>query len=179
MFAMMQAMPRQIALAKRQRLRLDCLSCEFERTDLMRKWIVAGVVATIAAGSAFAESAAIKERKDLFSQMGKATGPVGAMLQGKAPFDLAPVQAALKVYSENSVKLKTLFPDDSKEGGKTEVLPAVWEKNAEFMAIFDKLKADSDAAMVSIKDEASFKAAMGGILGSCGTCHDNFRAKKS
>jgi cytochrome c556 len=145
----------------------------------MRKWILAGIVATVAAGSAFAESAAIKERKELFEQMGKATGPVGAMLQGKAAFDLAPVQAALKVYSENSTKLKALFPEDSKEGGKTEALPAIWEKNAEFLAIFDKLKADSDAAMVAIKDEASFKATMGGILGSCGTCHDSFRVKKS
>ncbi len=96
----------------------------------MRKMIAAGLLAVFAAGAAYAQSPAIQQRQDLLEAIGKATGPVGAMLQGKAAFDIAPVKAALAVYSENAVKLKELFPDDSKEGGDTEALPVVWEKKA-------------------------------------------------
>ena len=42
-----------------------------------------------------------------------------------------------------------------------------------------KLSADATAAAASIKDEASFKAAIGGVLGNCKACHDDYRAKKS
>jgi cytochrome c556 len=142
----------------------------------VKKWIVAGIIAVTAAGAAFAESTAIKDRQALLKEMGKASGPVGAMLQGKAPFDIAPVKAALTIYSDHSTKLKDMFPDDSKDGD-TKALPAIWEKKAEFLAIFDKLKADSDAAMTSITDEASFKATMGGVFGNCQTCHDSFQKK--
>jgi cytochrome c556 len=145
----------------------------------MRKLIAASLLAVVAAGSVYAQSPAIQQRQDLLEAMGKATGPVGGMLQGKAPFDIGPVKAALAVYSENAVKLKELFPDDSKEGGETEALPAVWEKKAEFLAIFDKLKADSDAAAAAITDEASFKANIGTVLGNCKACHDVYRVKKS
>jgi cytochrome c556 len=144
----------------------------------MRKFVIASVLAVAAAGTALAQGSAIEQRQALFKEMGKATGPVGAMLQGKAPFDAAPVKAALALYADHAVKLKDLFPADSKEG-KTEALPAIWEKNAEFLAIFDKLKADSDAAAAAITDEATFKAEMGKVLGNCGACHDSFRVKKS
>jgi cytochrome c556 len=144
----------------------------------MRTFILAGLLVSAVAGAAYAQSAAIEQRKALFKEMGKASGPVGAMLQGKAPFDLAQVKTALTTYSTNAAKLKELFPDDSKEGGNTEALPAIWEKKAEFVAIFDKLKADADAASAAITDEASFKATIGPIFGNCGTCHDSFRVKK-
>jgi cytochrome c556 len=143
----------------------------------MRKWIIAGVIATLAAGAAVAQSAAIAERQALFKEMGKASGAPGAMLQGKAPFDLAAVKASLAIFSGHATKLKELFPDDSKEGGKTESLPVIWEKKAEFLAIFDKFKADSDAAAVSITDEASFKAGILPVFGNCQSCHEKFRAK--
>jgi cytochrome c556 len=145
--------------------------------DLMRKFVVAGLLAVFAAGAAYAESAAIAERQGLFKEMGKAAGPVAEMLQGKAPFDIAPVKAALATFSDHAGKLKTLFPEDSKEGGKTKALPAIWEKNAEFLAGFDKLKSMADAAATSITDEASFKANIGGVFGACQTCHESFQAK--
>ena len=143
----------------------------------MRKILLCSLIAVVAAGAAFAESASIAERKALFKEMGKASGPVGAMLQGKAPFDLAPVQAALTLYVDHAGKLKELFPDDSKEGGKTEAKAEIWANKAEFTALFDKFAADSTAAGKSIVDEASFKAEMGKVFGNCGTCHEKFKAK--
>jgi len=66
----------------------------------------------------------IKERQDHLEAIGKAAKPVNAMFKGEDDFDLAKVQAALKVMQEKAAILPTLFPDDSKEGGDTEALPA-------------------------------------------------------
>ena len=62
-------------------------------------------------------------------------------------------------------------------GGKTEALPVIWEKKAEFEAGYTKISADADAAAGAIKDEASLKAEMPKVLGNCGSCHRNFRAR--
>ncbi len=68
------------------------------------------------------------------------------------------------------------FPPGSDQG-KTNALPAIWQNTADFDARFQKLGADSKAALASIKDEASFKAAMPGVLKNCGDCHQTYRAK--
>jgi cytochrome c556 len=148
-------------------------------SESMRKWVIAGVIITAVAGAAYAQSAAIAQRQELFKGMGKASGPLGDMLQGKIPFDAAVAKASFTTISENAAKLKGLFPEDSKEGGKTEALPVIWEKNAEFLAIFDKLKTDADAAAAGLTDQASLGALAGPMFGNCKTCHDSFRVKKS
>lgn len=117
----------------------------------------------------------IGQRKDLMKAIGKGAGDGGKMMKGEAPFNLATVQAALKVYEENSIKSKPLYPDDSKTGGETTVLPVIWEKKAEFDGIFDKLVADAKAAQVAIVDEATFKTEWPKVMANCGACHRVFR----
>jgi cytochrome c556 len=121
---------------------------------------------------------AIRERQELMKADGATSKPVVAMLQGKAPFDLATVQKALKTYQNAASKAPALFPPDSKTGDKTQVLPAIWEDDniADLDARFKKLGADASAALASIKDEASFKAAMPGVLKNCGGCHEKYKA---
>jgi cytochrome c556 len=141
----------------------------------MKKLVVSALVLVIGAGAALAQSAAIGERQALFKELGKATGGSVAMLKGEAPFNLETAKASLAVYAANADKLKALFPDDSKEGAKTAALPAIWEKKDEFLAGFDKFKADATAASAAITDEASFKAEFGKVLGNCKACHDSFK----
>ena len=109
---------------------------------------------------------------------GKATGGVGKMLKGEAPFDLATAQAALVVYANAAAKAPALFPDTSKTGGETRALPKIWETKADLEAKFAQLGKDSAAAMTAITDEASFKATMPGVLKNCGSCHESYRAEK-
>ena len=97
------------------------------------------------------------------------------MMKGETPFDLAKVQASLKIIADGAPKLAALFPDDSKTGGNTQALPAIWEKKAEFTAIYTKIEADAKAASAAIKDEASFKTEWPKIGANCGTCHKSFR----
>jgi cytochrome c556 len=142
----------------------------------MRKLVLTIAALGVAATAAFAASAAIGERKALFREMGQATRPIGAMLQGAAPFDLAAVQRALDIYAANAPKLKGLFPDDSKEGD-TKALPAIWENKADFESRFDAFAAQATAAKAAITDEATFRQNMGPLLGNCGACHDRYQAK--
>ena len=101
------------------------------------------------------------------------------MLQGRAPFDLATAQKALKTYQSAAGKEPALFPPDSKTGD-TNALPVIWEDDnlADLDARFKKFGADATAALDTIKDEASFKAAMPGVLKNCDDCHEKYHAKR-
>jgi cytochrome c556 len=148
---------------------------------MSKSTIVAGLlVLALAAAAAAAPqgSEAIAARQKILKSMGDATKPVGAMLKGEAPFDLAVVQTALKTYVDGTKQLPDLFPDDSKTGAKTEALPRIWEEKTRFSSIYAKLGDDAAAALTAINDEASFKANMGKVLGNCKACHDDFRQKK-
>jgi cytochrome c556 len=138
---------------------------------------IVAAVAALAVGATvvYAQSAAIGQRKEIFKSFGGAAKEPGGMMKGDIPFDLAKVQASLKTLATGAPKLKDLFPDDSKTGGDTSALPAIWEKKADFTARFDKLAADATAAAAAIKDEASFKAEWPKIGANCGGCHKEYK----
>lgn len=121
----------------------------------------------------------IKARKEALKAMGDAAKAPGAMLKGEAPFDLAKVHAALQIYQKSAAKLPDLFPEDSKTGGDTEALPAIWENKQDFATRYPKLAADAKAAEAAIKDEASFKKVWPVLMTeNCRSCHEKYRVKK-
>ncbi|MDQ0345609.1 c-type cytochrome [Ancylobacter vacuolatus] len=138
--------------------------------------LAAGIITAIVATSAPAGADVIKERQALLKQFGDATKPIGGMLRGSVPFDLAQVQAALDLYVTDAKVLPTLFPAGSGTGD-TEALPAIWTNKADFDARFAKLGTDAAAARAAITDEARFKASFPGVVRNCGGCHDNYRQK--
>jgi cytochrome c556 len=133
----------------------------------------------LGAGAVAAQNVAIiKERKSHYEAMGKAVKEPTAMYKGDAEFDLAKVQAALKVIQEKAAILPKLFPDDSKTGGDTEALPAIWENKADFEERFPKLAAAAKAAETAITDEETFPDAWKEVVGNCGGCHKKYRKPK-
>jgi cytochrome c556 len=150
----------------------------------MQKWMLsfAAVALTATALAATAVTAAddpIKTRKEILKGFGDATKPNAGALKGEVPFNLAAAQAALKAYADGAKKLPDLFPENSKTGGDTEALPAIWQNKQKFLDIYAKLGKDAAAAAAAIKDEATFKAEYPKVLGNCKACHDDFRQKKS
>jgi len=145
---------------------------------MKRTIVVAGLLA-IGVSAAIAQSNVVEQRQGLMKEMAAQTRPIGAMLRGQEAFDLAKVQASLKVFAESSQKAAPLFPESSKNAEKTEALPAIWENKAKFDASMTKFTQDAQAAMAAIKDEASFKAEMPKVLQNCGGCHNDFRKKSS
>ena len=99
------------------------------------------------------------------------------MTKGNAPFDLAIAQASLKTLANGAEKTPLLFPDDSKTGGGTAALPAIWENKADFNAQFAKFSKDVAEAIATTKDEASFKAVAPRVFENCGGCHELYKAK--
>jgi cytochrome c556 len=142
---------------------------------MKRIMIAAAAVLAVGTTAAFSQNAGIiSQRIDVMKGVGAGAKASGAMMRGEAPFDLAKVQAALKTYGESAVKMPTLFPDDSKTGGDTKAIAAVWEKKADFTAAWAKFGADVAAATATIKDEASFKAEWPKVMSNCGGCHKVF-----
>ena len=145
----------------------------------MRQIVLAVAAAAIGATAVVAQNVGvIDERQKLLKDMSKATKPVGAMFKGEAEFDLAKVQAALKVIQETAPRLPPLFPDDSKTGGDTEALPVIWDEKADFQDRFKKLADAAKAAEATITDEATFPDTWKQVMGNCG-CHKKYRKPKS
>jgi cytochrome c556 len=121
----------------------------------------------------------IAQRRALMHDDGIAAKKLFDMAKGTAPFDLAVAQASLKTLANGAEKTPLLFPDDSKSGGGTAALPAIWENKADFNARFAKFSKDVAEAMAQTKDEASFKAVAQRVFENCSGCHERYKAKSS
>ncbi len=141
---------------------------------------VLSVVLTLAVGvtAVYAQSSAITQRKEAMKAQAAAAKEPGAMMKGEAKFDLAKVHSSLAVYQEQAAKVKNFWPDDSKAGGETDAMPAIWEKKSDFLGRFDKFAADAKAATAAIKDEVSFKSEWPKVMSNCGGCHKEYRKPK-
>lgn len=143
------------------------------RTVLAVTAIAIGVTAVVA------QSDPIAARKQLMKDNGAATKTGSMMVKGETPYDQAKAQQVLAAYVEVGTKMPTLFPENSKTGGDTAALPAIWENMGDFKGKFDKFAAEAKAAQSSVKDLDTFKSAFGGLTKNCGGCHEVYRAKKS
>jgi len=138
--------------------------------------LVLSAVLALGAGVALAQSNVIDQRKAEMKAMGGAAGPMGKMMKGEEAFDLAKVKAGLETIAKNAKSGPALFPAGS-DKGETKAQSAVWTDKAKFDGLFAKLAADATAASAAIKDEASFKAEAGKVLGNCSACHKEYRAQ--
>jgi cytochrome c556 len=145
---------------------------------MLRAALVAASLLALPAAALAQNAGVIKERKANFKAMADAAKPTGAMLKGEADFDLAAIKNAIKVFQEKAALQGKLFPDDSKEGEKTEALPAIWENKADFEDRFVKLAEAAKAADTSITDADTFEAEWPKVMGNCGGCHKKYRKPK-
>lgn len=129
--------------------------------------------------AALAQNAAvIKERQDNFKAMGDAAKPTGQMLKGEAEFELGAVKNAIKVIQQKAAIQPKLFPDDSREGAKTDALPIIWENKADFEGRFAKLAEMAKAAETTVTDADTFAEEWPKVMGNCGNCHKKYRKPK-
>ena len=132
------------------------------------------LVATLAA----AQSDPIAARKALMKANGEQAKIGAAIAKGEAPFDAAKVQTIFATFLDAAEKTPALFPDNSKKGGKTEALPAIWKNKADFEGRLAKFGADVKAAQAGVKDLATFKAVWSGLIRkNCTGCHEKYVQK--
>jgi cytochrome c556 len=143
----------------------------------MKRLTIVVIALACGVGAVLADTDPIAERRALMKNDGMAAKKMFDMSKGAAPFDLAVVQDSLKTLAIAAEKEPTLFPDNSKTGGGTAALPAIWQNKADFNARFAKFAKDVAAAQAGIVDEASFKKLAPAVFQNCGGCHELYKAK--
>ena len=78
---------------------------------------------------------------------------------------------------DNYKKLLDYFPENTKEGYKTEALPSIWENKDEFNALMKKTSDDMIKLAKAIETAEDLRAAQKELMWSnCTACHSRFRA---
>ena len=104
-------------------------------------------------------------------------GDIGKMNKGTLPYDQARVTAALNKIVDAAKKMPTLFPDDTKTGGGTHALPAIWDNKPDFLSRWDQLGKDATTALTLVTDADSLKTQSAIVGKNCTNCHEKYRAK--
>ena len=94
--------------------------------------------------------------------------------------DSGHVEAVEITYDSNIINYKKLldyFPENTKEGFKTEALPSIWENKEEFNALMQKASDDMIKLAKAIDTADDLGAIQKKLMWSnCSACHNRFRA---
>ena len=116
----------------------------------------------------------IKGRKALFSKNYSTAKKVQAFT---SKGELEKAKKLMIEMSENYKNLLNYFPENSKEGFKTEVLPAIWNNGEEFNDLMKKSSNDMIELASIIESSDDSKSSLGKLMWSnCKACHKKFRA---
>ena len=121
---------------------------------------------------------AVKYRQASFTVMAAHFGRIGAMVQGKVPFDA-------KAAQDNAALVETMsklpwagFGADT-ESVTSKAKPEIWKEKAKFDQSSEKLLAAATSLNTAAKSGNldTIKKAFGDTATTCKACHDDFRAK--
>jgi len=142
----------------------------------LRSYAIAAAAACLCLSTAVAQEDAIAARQKLMKENGQSAGALGAIAKGEKPYDATVVKTALTTISTNIKAFPEQFPAGS-DKGKTNALPAIWEKPDDFRALATKLGSEADALLASMPaDKAGVAAALGRLGPICSDCHKTYRA---
>ena len=132
------------------------------------------VILSLPANSELSVEEVIKGRKALFSK-NYSTAKRVQTFATKGEFDKA--KTLMLEMSENYKTLIEYFPENTKEGFKTEALPIIWENKEEFNNLMNKSSNDMIQLASIIENSDDVKASLGKLMwGNCKSCHSKFRA---
>ena len=117
----------------------------------------------------------IKGRKAMFSENYQNGKKISILLKSKKIEEAKPL---MKKMSDNYKKLLDYFPENSKEGFKTEALPSIWENKDEFNALMQKASDDMIKLAKAIDTAEDLRAIQKDLMwNNCSACHNRFRAE--
>jgi len=140
---------------------------------------LSAAVISLSAHAQFAKPEdAIKYRKASLSVLATHFSRLGAMAQGKVPFDA-------KAASDNAEtaafvgKLPWAAFGEGTDVGDTKAKSEIWSQPAKFKEAAEKMQQEMTklAAAAKTGKEDTFKAAFGSAAGTCKSCHDEFRGR--
>jgi cytochrome c556 len=117
----------------------------------------------------------IKGRKAMFSENYQNGKKISILLKSGKKEEAKPI---MKKMSDNYKKLLDYFPENTKEGFKTEALPSIWENKDEFNALMQKASDDMLKLAKAIDTADDLRAVQKELMWSnCSACHNRFRAE--
>ena len=117
----------------------------------------------------------IKGRKAIFSKNYQTAKKVSILLKSKKIEEAKPL---MQEMSDNYKKLLNYFPENTKEGFKTEALPTIWENSDEFVTLMQKASYDMIQLAKAIDTAEDLRAVQKELMwNNCSACHNRFRAE--
>ncbi len=119
-----------------------------------------------------------KDRHEHYEKLGESFKVVRDQVRASKP-DLAAIKTAASFVKDAADQQQKWFPAGSgPEAGKTDALPEIWSKPAEFQKA---MKLFSDAApklqtAANSGDVGAIRTAFGDVGKACKNCHEQFRA---
>jgi len=137
-------------------------------------FILVSITFSLPANSDLSSEELIKGRKAIFSK-NYSTAKKVQTFASKGDFEKA--KNLMLEMSENYKSLLEYFPENSKEGFKTEALPTIWENKDEFNNLMTKSSNDMIRLTKIIETSDDVKGTLGKLMwANCKACHSKFRA---
>lgn len=139
---------------------------------------VTGLLAALPATAQFQKPEdAVKYRKAGFTLMGAHFGRIGAMAQGRVPFDGAAAAANAEIVNDIAKLPFAGFVEGTSGTEKGTPNSKVWSERAKFDAAAKKMQ--DEVAKLATAAKANnldtLKTAFGAAAGTCKACHDDYR----
>ena len=123
---------------------------------------------------------AIKYRQGSLTVMATHFGRIGAMVNGRVPFDAKVAQENADIVSDMAKLPWAAFGPGTEKGSiPTRAKAEIWTEQAKFKELSEKMVAETTklAAAAKTGNADTLKAAFGATGASCKACHDNYQAK--
>ena len=138
-------------------------------------FLLISILITTQAQSEQSAEEIIKNRKALFSKNYNTAKKVQS-LSSSGDFDEA--KELMLEMSENYKTLIDLFPENTKEGFKTEVTPLIWEEKDKFNSLMEKSSNDMVELASIIENSDNIRGTLGKLMwGNCKACHSKYRVE--
>ncbi len=122
---------------------------------------------------------AVKYRHAAYTVMATHFGRIGAMVQGKIPYDAAAAVANADIVVVMSKLPFTAFVEGTGGTEKGNPKPNVWTERAKFDEAAKKMQDDAVKLAAAARSNSldQLKPAFGEVGKDCKACHDNFRVQ--
>lgn len=121
---------------------------------------------------------ALKYRKAVYQAIAWNFGPMGAMAQGKTPFDAAEFSLRADRVAALTPMLSESYSPETQDIAGSRLKAGMWRNRADFDAKMKTL-VERSAALTSVAkagDEARARSAFFDVANACKACHDEYRA---
>lgn len=144
----------------------------------LKPFVAASLLAIVASASAqFAKPEdAVKYRQSVLFAMSQHFGRLGAMANGRLPFDAKQATENAEIVADFA-KLPWHGFVAGTDKGATKARPEIWTEAAKFKELSEKMIAETGKLAGAAKTGSvdALKASFGPAAASCKACHDAFR----